>query len=218
MCGSLISEEGERRIFAGQVLRVRGGRARVRGFHLEDETVKRERGIRVIEATRTAADSRGVYLAQIELGGALRKPAYGGFFPAGWTREQVRAAIAEAYSVRRPRGWVDAGHFFEGKTGEGMKIIMELDDGGRVIDAFPLRTKNPTHRKHDAQFRVMRGTQRKHHLVCTECHSIKIPVCPRGHNWPFRRRGLWQLWRQVRAVLRQLAPQWGMPPSWRGRR
>jgi len=205
MCGSLISDEGEGRIFAGQVLKVRGGRARARGFHLEDEAIKRERGIRVIEATRTAPDSRGVYLAQIELDGASRKAAYGGFFPAGWSRERVREAIAEAYSTRRPRGWVDGGNFFEGKTGEGIKIVMELDESGRVLDAFPLRAKNANHRKHDAQFRVARGISKGHRLVCGECHAVKIAVCPNGHSWPLGQVGRW---RQLWWMLRQLARRW----------
>lgn len=180
--GNIFTDRGERRIFEGELVEVRGGRARVRGFHLEDAAVMLARGIVVDEPTRTAPDSRGVYLAQVAMQGARRRPAYSGFFPRRWTREQVRAAIAEAYAVRRPRGWVDAGNFFEGKTRGGMSVVMELDESGLVLDAFPLRAKNPNNRKRDAQFRVKRGIRKEHHLVCAECHRTKVLLCPRGHS------------------------------------
>lgn len=188
---SVIATEGERRIFEGVLVQVRGGRARVRGFHLEDPAVMQEKGIEVIEATRTAADSRGVYLAQVELAGAARNPAYGGFFPVNWSRDEVRAAIAEAYSTRRPVGWVDAGNFYKGRTRAGMRIVMELDDDGQVIDAFPLRAGSSiSNRKRDALFRVKRGTKQRDRLVCGECYSLKVLVCPNGHNSPLGRRGV----------------------------
>lgn len=181
--GSILTDRGARRIFEGELVTVGGGRQRVRGFHLEDANMMRARGIEVVETTRTAPDSRGVYLAQITMGGARRRPAYSGFFPRGWSREQVRRAVAEAYEVRRPRGWVDAGNFFEGRTRAGMRVIMELDGDGLVLDAFPMRGgSSVANRKRDARFRVARGVRRRHPLVCGRCHRLKVSVCPRGHG------------------------------------
>lgn len=191
---SILAAEGERRIFEGELVTVRGGRARVRGFHLEDATVMRENGISIIEETRTASDSRGVYMAQIELEGVKRRPAYSGFFPKSWTREQVRSAIAEAYQVRRPRGWVDAGSFYEGRTREGIKVVMELDESGRVLDAFPQRGgSSHANRRRDAQLRVSKGIRREHPLVCGRCHRVRVLVCPKGHDWPAR----WGWWARL---------------------
>ena len=186
-----ISEEGERRIFEGELVGVRGNRARVRGFHLEDSAVMEAQGITIVEATRTATDSRGVYLAQIEMQGASRKPSYGGFFPVDWSRDDVRAAIAEAYSTRWPIGWTDAGDFYRGQTRAGMRIVMELDERGRVLDAFPLRAgKGLANRKRDALFKVERGIKKSDRLVCGECHALKVLVCPNGHGASFHQRGL----------------------------
>jgi hypothetical protein len=180
--GSIFTEKGMARIFEGELVEVRGGRARVRGFHLEDAGVMQSRSIEIVELTRTASDSRGVYAAQITMQGARRRPAYGGFFPRGWSRERVLEAVTEAYETRRPCGWVDAGNFFEGRTRAGMRILMELDEGGLVLDAFPVRAKNPNNRKRDARLRVAHGITKHHPLVCGRCHSLRVSVCPRGHD------------------------------------
>lgn len=209
MFESILSAQGEQRIFEGELVKVRGGRERVRGFHLEDATVMRENGIRLLEETRTAADSRGVYMAQIELEGVKRRPAYGGFFPKSWTREQVRSAIAEAYTVKKPRGWVDAGHFYEGRTREGIRIVMELGAGGRVLDAFPLRAgSSHANRRRDARFRVTAGIKESSPLVCAECHRLKVLVCPKRHGSRiiiFRFLGLTVTWQKMRAKTGPLA-------------
>lgn len=183
--GNILTEKGERRVFEGELVDVSGGRARVRGYHLEDPADMQARGIVVDELTRTAPDSRGVYLVSVMMQGAKRRPAYNGMFPVGWTRGQVRAAISEAYETRRPRGWVDGGRFVEGRTRSGMLIVMELDEGGEVVDAFPMRAKNRNNKKRDARFRVERGIISKSRLVCGRCHASKTMVCPNGHNTPF---------------------------------
>jgi hypothetical protein len=183
--GSIFTEKGERRIFEGELVAVSGGRARVRGFHLEDAVVMCARGIVIDEATRTAPDGRGVYLARITMQGAKRMPASSGFFPLGWSRESVRTAITEAYQVRKPRRWVEAGNFYAGRSRSGVLIIMELDERGRVLDAFPMRARNANNRKRDAKFRVERGVIKKSRLVCGQCRAAKVMVCPNGHNSPF---------------------------------
>ena len=127
-------------------------------------------------------------MAQIEMQGASRKPAYGGFFPVSWSRDDVRAAISEAYTTRRPVGWVDAGNFYKGRTRAGMRIMLELDSDGRVLDAFPLRAGSSiANRKRDAHFKVERGIKKRDRLVCGECHSLKVLVCPNGHGSSYRR-------------------------------
>jgi hypothetical protein len=181
--GSIFAESGLARIFEGE-LEVRGGRSQVRGFHLEDAGVMLARGIVVDEATRTAKDSRGVYHAQITMQGKGRHVGLSGFFPHGWSRALVEEAVKEAYETRRPRGWHVAGNFFEGRTRAGMKILMELDEGSLVLDAFPLRNRNnpQKNRARDAQLRIRRGISKKHPLVCSHCQELKVLVCPSGHN------------------------------------
>jgi Bacterial EndoU nuclease len=192
MRNDILTDRGLHRIFEGELIETRGGRPRLRGFHLEDPGVIRAKGIALIEASRTAPDSRGVYLARIELQGVTRKHAYDSFFPVAWSRDEVRAAIAEAYSNRKAVGWVDGGRFFKGQTRAGMSIIMEVDESDRVIDAFPRRAgSNLANRKRDALFRVERGVRRRDRLVCGECHALKVLVCPNGHNPPQRRPSMW---------------------------
>ena len=205
--GNIFTEKGERRIFEGELVEARAGHSRVRGFHLQDPATMQARGIVVDELTRNAADSRVVYLVSVMKQGAKRKAAYNGMFPVGWTRDQVKAAIAEAYAARSPRsvGWVDPGGFYKGRTRTGMLIMLELDEGGRVIDAFPVRAKNPNNRRRDARYRVERGVVKNHREVCGQCHALKVRVCPNGHNTPFE--GLrWYYWLRsaVRRIVREL--------------
>jgi len=192
--GSIITERGERRIFEGEVLGA--GRSRVRGFHLEDEAVMVARGIVVVERSRSASDSRGVYRVQVAMQGNMRNGSYDVMFPRGWTRDQVRQAIAEAHATREaaPRGGL-----YKGRTRSGMVIRMELDESGGVVDAWPVRAgKGLSNRRRDARFRVERGAIKKHREVCGQCHALKVPVCPNGHHTPFE---VLRWYYQLRALL-----------------
>jgi Bacterial EndoU nuclease len=203
--GCVITEQGERRIFEGELVEVRSGRWRMRGFHLEDKALMAARGIVADEPTRTAADSRGVYKVTVSIQGAKRKEAYGGMFPIDWSREDVRAAIGEAWAARSPRaqGWVDPGGFFKGRTQSGMLIMMELDGVGRVLDAFPIRAgSGRSNRRRDALYRVGRGVIPKHHEVCGRCHELKVWACPNGHNAPVSVRVEVRLPKWLRFLLR----------------
>jgi hypothetical protein len=122
-------------------------------------------------------------------------------FPRGWTREQVREAIVEAHAARslEPQGWVDPGVFYKGRTRSGILVMLELDGDGRVLDAFPVRAGTARgNRRRDAQFRVERGTLKRHREVCRQCHALKIHVCPNGHETPFREL---RWYYQLRALL-----------------
>jgi hypothetical protein len=91
---------------------------------------------------------------------------------------------------------MEQGNFFEGHTSEGMRIIMELDAAGLVIDAFPLRAK--VNQKKEALHRIKQGTQTRSRYVCGECQSVKVLVCPNGHGQKRAARGWFgRRWRKM---------------------
>ncbi len=104
-----------------------------------------------------------------------------GFFPAGWTAAQIANAIAEAMDDRQPFDAGEAGNFFEGRTREGMRLILQLDDG-RVLDAIPQRAK--LNKGREAKFQIERGIIPNSRRVCRQCKKIKVRVCPSGHGLP----------------------------------
>jgi hypothetical protein len=190
-----ISEKGVQRIFEGELLevRTRGGtlhHLRGVGYHLEDEAVMSARGHVINELSRTTPDSRGVYRAEVIIEGKQKRGGGGqgqAFFPYNWRRSQVLEAIAEAHANRQPHNVGEQGRFFKGRTARGMQIVMELDEAGRVVNAFPLRAKvNP---RREALYKIDRGLQRKGKYVCGKCHSLKYLCCPFGHGDP-KRRGI----------------------------
>lgn len=183
---NILSPEGMERIFAGVVLehKTKGGEVvnrYLRGFRLEDAAAMAARGIVIDEQGRTSPDSRGVYKARVTMQGVARRDASkSGFFPSHWTRAQVVSAIAEAYETRKDRRWGDAGKFCEGRTREGMKIVLELDGAGLVVDAMPIRAKVNT--RTEARWKLKEGRIKSSRHVCGECKRMKVYVCPAGHG------------------------------------
>ncbi|MGB8511136.1 MAG: EndoU domain-containing protein [Pyrinomonadaceae bacterium] len=188
----IISEQGRVRIFEGQAIpqNMRDGVVHhymMRGFHLEDPAVVAARGHIIYEDTRTSPDSRGIYRATVLMYGRKRRDG-SAFFPRDWTREQVARAIAQAYANREPYKWGEFVNCYRGTTETGMRIVMELDRDGLVLDAFPRRAK--LHQGREALWRIERGYQKRSRYVCAKCRSIKTLCCPHGHNAPAKRRVL----------------------------
>jgi hypothetical protein len=204
---TILSEKGMRRIFEGELIEVRTGAGAVHhlralGFHFEDESVLTARGHRIDEYSRTTPDSRGVYRAGVILEGKQRRGGGGQcFFPYNWRRSQVMEAIAEAYASREAVNWTEQGRFYKGQTARGMRIVMELDEEGRVLNAFPLRAK--TNKAREALYRIDRGLQKKSRYVCGRCQNMKRFCCPFGHGGPGRKKSLWSRIKKLAKVIRQ---------------
>jgi hypothetical protein len=107
------------------------------GFHHEGAGMRAQFGVCVIEETRGHLSGKGIYKADVLIR-RCRKKESSHFFPRSWTRVQVLEAIKEAYATRRRRR---AGELWACGWSESyrMKVMMCLDDEGRICTAFPLR-------------------------------------------------------------------------------
>jgi hypothetical protein len=187
----IVSPQGLARIFEGvKVAKLtRDGRVdhyRVRGFHLEDAAIMAANGFTVDERTRTSPDSHGVYRVRVFMFGKKRDMS-AGFFPRGWTREQVVTAIEQAYSDPngQVREWAENERCYVGRTATGMRVVLALDEAGQVFDAFPLRAR--CNQRLEALWRIQTGRQRRSKFVCSVCGKLKTLCCPSDHA-PKRRR------------------------------
>lgn len=139
---------------------------RVRGFRHESQEATR-RGAVKVEASHTHTEASGVYAASVTVQGMKRRQGQSVFFPATWTQAEIELAIAEAYEGRQA---TRRSRWFTGKTSGGIKVWMELDTSGRVLDALP---QTP-------------GTPKKRKPTCKICGEVLIKLCPRGHGLPSR--------------------------------
>jgi hypothetical protein len=184
---SIFSAQGLKRILEGELVphRRKSGEIqyyRVMGFCVEDSAIMAATGNEIVETTRQYPDSRGVYKVSVIIRGvksAHPKP----FFPREWSWSQTARAIEEAYQSRVPCNWTEQGNFYEGISSSGIKIVLELDDAGLVLDAIPIRSGRFSPRR-QAQWLLEQGKIEKSRFVCGECHAIKVYVCERGHNLP----------------------------------
>lgn len=200
----IISVRGLTRIFEGELVpqRTRGGGVnhyRVRGLRFEDSATLAAIGGAVDESSRSSSDARGIYFASVVLRGVARKGGYHSFFPRDWTQALVVKAVEAAYQNKQQINWVEAGNFFEGRTPDGMRVLLELDEvTGQVIDAFPRREKLKPNL--EALWRIQRGRQKRSKLVCSKCQSLKVLICPKWHDaprklgWVERVRRWWRQW------------------------
>jgi hypothetical protein len=204
MYDELFSPRAFARIFEGVLSAqvTREGKThhfRMLGFRLVSDEVMRREGYSIKLDAGSCPDNRGVYVATwVRRDGRKLRQS---FFPKQWTREQVLDAIAEAYQRRVPVKWETPGQFFEGRTRTGMRIVLELDDEGRVLDAIP-RTGNKNFER-DARWRVANGFAKSGRYFCAECGKLK-----RGHELghPSRLTGLY---RRARRRVRKLAARVG---------
>ncbi len=123
---SSVPRIDERHIFEGAVNK----QGRLVGFH--HVGAHRDRIIRIVRGPTAL----GVYEAEIRAFGLTKRST---FFPDAWTREQVLAAIREAYlnPIERSEGKII------GKTAGGVRIQMYLDRAGNIATAFPLLEERP---------------------------------------------------------------------------
>lgn len=90
----------------------------------------------VVPGTRTEPDANGIYEARVEVDGIAKSGNRGRstFFPRDWSPQEVVDAIEAAYDSRmHVNGNIWAG------AGGGIGIQLYLDDGERIISAFPER-------------------------------------------------------------------------------
>jgi hypothetical protein len=193
----IISPHGLTRIFEGMLVDVqtREGKLhhrRMIGFRHVSRDVVEGKGYRVKMDEGSCPDNRGVWSAKWFLSTGRSKRQ--NFFPAEWTREKVLAAIAEANETREPTKWQMAGSFYLGRTNGGMKIVLELDESGQVVDAIPRRSTTNFERR--ARWRVEHGYSKRSKYFCHVCGELK-----RGHplGHPTRLGRLyWRVRRHVR--------------------
>ncbi len=184
---SVFAKGAIERIFNGdtvQHLRKSGEveHTRARGFHYEDAAVMRERGIEIVEESRTSPDTRGVYRAAIKIQGHRRRGTHYGFFPRAMSRDEILKAIVEAYEHRTV---VNASNLKLCKgEGGGLPLLMELDDEGRVTDAWPRRAR---YTRQQAARWLYATTGKRSKLLCPVCLQPKTSCCSHGH-WPPRQR------------------------------
>jgi hypothetical protein len=128
------------------------------GYRLESNEVE---GVRVAE--RKPEDFYGVYVAAVYVQTIKRraKARNSVFFPRHWTREKVIDAIFEAYQNKSVRDAVK--EKYNGKTLDGMPIVLWLDKEGKVFDAMPFRD-------------IARGLNRKGR-TCKICGMKKHLIC-----------------------------------------
>ncbi len=195
---SVFAEGAIERIFDGDIvpnLKKNGEveHIRIRGFRYEDPDVMLARGIEINESSRTAPDIRGVYRAAIMVRGHKRKGTHYGFFPLSMSRDEILKAIVEAYEHRNV---VNASNLKLCKgDGGGLPLLMELDDEGRVMDAWPRRAR---YTRQQAALWLYATTGKRSKLLCPVCLQPKILFCSHGH-WPPRQK----LRRRIVKVLKR---------------
>jgi hypothetical protein len=184
---SIISDQFQKRIVEGELITVKTSSGskhhfRVVGLHFENDEVLARTGNAILENTRRYADSDGVYMVGVMVSG--RRGAHPHrFFPRGWTWEQVAQAIEEAYANRQPRKGDTSGKLFEGVSSSGIRVMLEFDDAGGLLDAFPIR-KGRAKNKQQALWLYRQGKIDRPRYICSQCDQLKVLVCERGHNLP----------------------------------
>jgi hypothetical protein len=200
MYESIISLRGLTRIFEGELVPslTREGRInhyRQLGFRHVSKDVMERNGYSLNFDTLSCPDNREVYKSiwVFNDGRKLRQQ----FFPRHWTRADVLAAIAEAYETREPKKWGMPGKFFQGRTRDGLRIILELDENNQVLDAIP-RTSNTNHERL-ARWRVEHGFSRVGRYFCRVCGKLK-----RGHELCHHMKASSRLYRRARRCVRKM--------------
>ncbi len=176
----------------------------IRGFRYEDPDTMLARGIEINEASRTAPDMRGVYRAAIMVRGHKRKGTHWGFFPVMMSRDKIVQAIIEAYEHRVI---VKQGNqeLYKGDGG-GLKIYMQLDDAGRVTDAWPRRARYTATQQ---ALWLYARTGKRSKLLCPVCLQPKVLCCAKHGHLPPRRKFFSRAKRKARGVWFGLCRNFG---------
>jgi hypothetical protein len=211
MYESIISPHGLTRIFDGELVPqlTREGRThhyRMLGFRFVSDEVKQREGYGLKIDAGSCPDNRGAYVATWMLanGRKMRQT----FFPREWSRDDVLTAIRETYETREPVKWMESGKFFQGRTRGGFRIVLELDEQERVVDAIP-RKSNTTF-EHLVRWRVEHGYSKHSRYFCDVCGKLRRGH-PLGHSTPLKsfyrrvvrrraRKLFWSLIRRVKGI------------------
>lgn len=118
-------------VFRGQIKK-----GKAQGFHYEGARMEAAYGTRVIEGTRTAPDSHGVYTARVQVRG-IEKERRSTFFPRSWSRADVVKAINEAYASKRAPN-EHRPNYFEGMSSSGVRIGLICNKHNVPVTAFPI--------------------------------------------------------------------------------
>ena len=121
---SLLNDKNRKHLFDGEIHPKRGNAT---GWHYEP-TGNREKGTYVIEGTRSPPDEHGVYAANVMIEG-MKKGDRSTFFPKTWTKEQVAAAIDDAYGNKMLNEKTGR---YRGESASGVPIEMMLDQRGGI--------------------------------------------------------------------------------------
>jgi hypothetical protein len=140
---------------------------KVIGYRLEAVKVE---NVRV--AVRQPEDGRGIYRAMVYFNGVRRrvKNKNSNLFPRVWTKDQVTGAIFEAYQNKVVLEVSQ--NEYVGKASDGMKIVLWLDQDGKVFDAMPLSDEARQSSRKKAK-RICKFCGREKHCVCLECNQYK---------------------------------------------
>lgn len=173
----IFAKDGMSNIFDGALLPNLNNKTnqvsnyRAIGYRLEN---KESKNVQVY--SRSEADSRGVYAANLFLNNVRRRSRRNRstFFPKDWKREQVTDAIFEAYQSKTQINI--ANNQYVGQTSDGMIINLWLDESDRIIDAMPL---------HDG---VRQGRKKKAKRCCKRCGQPKQTICLKHHS--YKKKGI----------------------------
>jgi hypothetical protein len=102
-------------------------------------------GAQIIEETRTNANPKGLYRADVMIRGKMKEKG-SWFFPRHWTRTQVLQAIREAYATRGTC-WNGRNWFMGWSETFGVRIKLCVNDEGFICTAFPMKGSMPTPEK-----------------------------------------------------------------------
>ena len=126
----VLSDKNRKHLFEGELHPKRGNAT---GWHYEP-TGNKEKGTYVLEETRSPPDEHGVYAANVMIEG-VKKGDRSTFFPKGWTKEQVSAAIDEAYDSKKLNEKTGR---YRGESASGVPIEMTLDQSGGIDRVYPI--------------------------------------------------------------------------------
>ena len=91
---------------------------------------------KIVDGTKSAPDSEGIYKAQVEVKGIPKSgnKGYSSFYPDDMSPQDVINSINEAYNDREHY----TGNIYAGESNNGMLIEMYLTDDDKIISAFPI--------------------------------------------------------------------------------
>lgn len=103
------------------------------GYHYSQVTDSQGK---IIEGTRSAVDSRGVFTAKVEVSG-VPKNGFSSFYPENWSPQQVVDSINVAYESALADPDNPHGSLWIGYSGD-LEIDMYLTDDKKIITAYPI--------------------------------------------------------------------------------